>query len=225
MEKLDERDASCKLGLPECYLHGKLNLVLRRRGVEVSQYGFVFHPFKLLGKGSFGFFLERPDAYVSGAPDKHDEPFMLSSNVKEVNGEETVIPSWIGVEAFDGGSFAAGKPLFAFAPINPLDGVKKAVETLEYREVHFSRRSYAVATSEACCEQIQAASNTIQNCSGFGAHQSGKWDFFMRYKKVAAVIQLALYDRGIGVLREPIANALLQDWELGFGPLDSCPSI
>lgn len=202
----------------ESYKNGNVCVALRRMeefsGCHPTQDGFVFGALDRSGPAdphhAIGY--HQMPAYVRCGT---YQPLMLAQNVQTVKGPEGVIPSIIWFERFDRGNLALGKPLFAFDACQRID---KVVEASKNWEMRISARICAVACGQGSCDQIKAATQRIDDRS----HPSIECErerLIVDYRRIATTIKVWLFGDVIGISADPFDKALLEQWDLGIGPI------
>src|SRR3984893_814408 len=215
-----------KGGLAEDYKNGKKGIALRHveifAGTQTAQDGFIIQALKSL---------RAADAPTTPVPQHQnaanvgihgDESFMLTRDVEVVNGSEDRVPSFVRPERFDRGSFAVGKPLFAFQAMprveHRLFGSKK-------REMCFGNRFFAVANGKSYGEQIEATTDGVDDRTHPRTKLTRKWGYLIRDPEIVASLRVLLLDNAIWVSALPFEKCALKAWDLGYGPIDGSLSI
>jgi hypothetical protein len=155
------------------------------------------------------------------AGDRGNQPFMLAENVEFVQGPNGVIPSFVRFESFDRSSFALGKPLFAFNAIDSSERVDHTMQRIEDWEMPIAIRFFAIALGEGSGEQVQAATERVKNGADPSIHGKRQRNSLLSYKQIAACLRVTLFDDAIGATLLPLNKSLLQQWGLGYGPIDA----
>ena len=207
----------------ERYKNGDQCIALRRveplAGNETAQDGLVFQAFD----GSFATHDHVATQHEITASSwlSQNQPLMLTSNVEAMEGPKGCIPSLVWFEQFDRGALPRGKPLFAF---DASDGIEKIVEGSVDWKVRVATRIGAVPRGQSRSEQVQTAPQRSDDCSD--PRVEGEWKrLIVDYRRVASAVRVRLYDDRIGIGALPIDEPLLQQWDLGFGPLQSCMGV
>jgi hypothetical protein len=222
-------DAPCWLvssqqgGLVEKYLRGELCIALRRVEPTASenpkQNGFIIHALEA------GFYSALPpwDVDVGNFRLHEQQPLMFSQDVELVEGVQKMVPSFVSLCAFDCGSLCGGYPLFVF---HHCYGSQKISGALPNGEVGVAIRFYAIALNQSRHEQIEGRSSRINNCSGISLNQGIERNFGVSDQQFPVdVIRVRLFDDLVWAQPLPGYESLLQDWDLGVGPIDSGESV
>jgi hypothetical protein len=211
-------------GLVESYLQGKKCIAFRRAEKftlsETVQDGFTIHAFQ--GFRAANSHLGRSEHEVAdyvGACG--EQTFMLPQDVQLVQGPDGFIPSLIRLQRFDRGSLALGKPLFAFNAINPGQGINHALSGIENRKMSFRIRFFAIALCQGGGKQIKTATERIETRAEPSIECERQRGLLNSYYNIAVRLRITLADDGIGESPLPFDQALLDQWDLGYGPLDA----
>jgi hypothetical protein len=144
------------------------------------------------------------------------EAMVLAHNVKAMEPIEHSVPSCVRAQRFDFGDFSLGHPLFAFD--FPQIGQESTPQAM-YGEVRCAVRLYAIALRERSGEQIEGASDRIQHgphvCINQGVERLAR----IGDEELIAAMRIRLYDNAIRLSLLPSAEAFLQRWSIGYGPI------
>jgi len=206
-------------GLREAYLRGDIGIAWRRTETgadwEAPKRGFLLKVNRLAPNA-----LEsRKSRYPRGGNTglHRNEPLVLSQDIELVQGPQKRISSLVWPECFDRRLLALGKPLFAF---NTLQGVDHVLLRSEDWKVRFLTRFYAVACGESGSEEIEGAADGIDDHAGVGANERINGAVLASYQQLVSGVRIWLYDEFVWARPLPGEEALLQDWDLGYGPID-----
>ena len=212
-----------KGGLPQRYERGEKCIALRRvedfAAGQTEQDGLIFQAFDRLGSTDVHMSPHHQKTLNVGA--RGQQPLVLAEDIQSVKGPKGVIPSLVRVERFDRGSFALGKPLFAF---DALQWVDHGVEGIKDWKVRTVARFYAIACCQGSGEKIKTATERIDDGPDLGIERERK-RLIVGYRNILSSIRITLLDNGIGVTTLPFDEALLQQWDLGYGPIDGSLSV
>ena len=206
-----------KGGLIERYLNGSVCIAFRRsEGVpwgQPNQDGLILHA--------------APIGAHTGSPHCHgetgndglhvDQPFMLSPNIELMEGKQKWVSSVVRLKFFDRGDLGQRKPLFAF---DSNQRVNKIMKGIENGKMHFSIRYYAVSSCESGGENIQTAAHGINDRARLSIDSEIEGDPFIGHNQLLASIRVCLSDNFVWVGLAPGNESLLQEWNLGIGPID-----
>jgi hypothetical protein len=205
-------------GFAQAYLRGEMKLGMLHRLGNKTDGGFLIaalHPtggdgakFVHLGVGG--------DAVWSDG--NAQEPRVLSDNVKIVEGIDKPIPSAVRFQIFDDKSFSLRERLYEFGTL--VLPPSKARFALRSGEISVICKVLAVAVGERDRENIQAAANHIDVSASLNLELQRKGSFYDRHHEIIDGIVWRLFDDRIDVILEPGIETLLEDWELGYGPID-----
>lgn len=222
-------DAACGLvssqegGLIEKYLRGELCIALRRAEPSVSgnseQNGFIIH------SRESGFYSVLPPWDVDAGNFRlhKQQPLMLSQNVELVEGIQKMVPSFVSLCTFDRGSLYGGYPLFVF---HASYGSQKIIGALSNREMGVAIRFFAIALNQSRHEQVEGASSGINNCASISLNQGIERNFGVSDQQFPVdVIRIRLFDDFVWAQPLPGHESILQDWDLGLGPIEGGESV
>ena len=209
-------------GLIESYIRGQKGIAFRRReGVtwgKPCQDGFVLQSSECSQETtSPNHDVVRSDNWLGD-----DKALMLSQNVELVQRVENRIASSIRLERFDRGDFNLGKPLFAF---DACQGINHFLMGSEDWKVRRFTRFFAIATGESGGEQIESASDGVEDCPSLDIKTSVERLAWYRYDKFLRRVRIVLGDEFVLAFPVPSQESVLEGWDLGFGPIDSGLSV
>jgi hypothetical protein len=210
-----------KGGFIERYLGGDMAIALRRRdaagGWEPVQDGFIIQNF------TAGHELKPIDlnAIRGNARVDSNQSFVFAAYIELMKDVKHRVPALVRPERFNNALFMLGKPLFAFNSISP----EKVVGGTENWKVRFVARFYAIACGECRREQIEAAANRIDDSADLRIEDQIEWPLEHGGQYVVGRISITLHDKYIRAIPLPGSEALLERWDLGYGPIDSSLSI
>jgi hypothetical protein len=209
-------------GLIEKYLSGNMAIAWRRAeplGGNAVEDGFILQ------------ILQRPrnsptecgDVCCGDLGVYYQKPLVLSQNIEFVNRVKNAIPSIICFCAFDRGSFDGGNPLFVFEHLN---GSLKIGGVFPYGEMGVAVRFFAVARKQRGQQQIKRGSCRIDDCPNVSINERVKRDMRIGYQPIPLFIdRIRLSDNSVWALPLPGNETILQDWDLGLGPIDGSLSV
>ena len=209
-------------GFLDRYRKGVSNMGLRCPFPDQSQYGFVLSA----QPSSLG--VSRLDRHP-GHPGKDeggldaDQPTMLAQDVQFMEGPKFVVPTLIRFQRFDDVSFGLGKPLYEFSSL-----VVSPAER-EFARSNRKIRVFAVRVAVAICkgggEEIEGTANGVDIDSHLNVERERERFFFNRYHQIVRGLRVRLFDLGAYIEMDPGAEAMLQRWELGYGPVNARLSV
>ena len=209
--------------LVDRYLAGEIGIVLRQGVIggspwATNQYGFIWKAMRFGARAPKHKRRMQFDDLGVGA----DKPLMLSDDVEVVQGIKKRIPSFVRLQRFDGRDLSIGEPIFLFDVVQ-ISG-ESALKLMNW-EFSVSVRLYAVSLGEGSGDHIEGASVGIDDQSRFDIDERVERDFFSRHYELVRGIRIILEPEFIRVTTHPGKEALLQNWDLGYGPLDAGMSI
>jgi hypothetical protein len=212
-------------GLVEAYCRNDIGIAFRRAESrmcpEPKKWGVII---EALGVGQNFLNGIRPSGDPCGLDFRahNDQTFMLAFDIELMEGIENRVPSFVWSESFDRGSLSLGEPLFAFYSRERVDHILNAPEDWE---VSMGARFYAVACGESGGQKIEAAPDGIDNRANFSLDHRIKRQFLASDEAFIARIRIWLDDKFIWAAPLPGQEALLQNWDLGYGPINSCVGV
>jgi hypothetical protein len=205
----------------ERYLSGDMAIVLRRcepsSGGETVQDGLVLHiPMEALKSPTFGLQSEARNLRPSS-----QKPFVFSPDIELMEGIQKRVPAFVRHERFDSSLFILGKPRFAFNTL----GAEERVQGAENWKVRFVARFYAIPSSESGSNQVEATSKRIDNRSSFGIEEAIKRGLRVGSEELEGRVSIRLYHEHIRAVPLPGSESLLDEWDLGYGPINGSLSV
>jgi hypothetical protein len=224
----DVLPAQSERTLLESHLKGEKCIALRRAErflpTETVQDGFIVKIAKSLGASDCHF--GRSHNHITEHSRRcRNQPFVLSHDINFVQGPNGCIPSLVRFERFDRGSFALGKPLFSFFAVNSASRIDHVIEGVEDWKVSIGIRFFAIALSQAGGEQVQSASQRIERGAEPSVEGEGQRDFLDCHHDIANSIRITLSGDDVRITSLPFDQSLLDQWDLGYGPIDGSLSI
>jgi hypothetical protein len=203
----------------EGYLHGKIEMAVRQREREIgdrSQYGFVIealdasHP----GKHERAIRGVSPVEIKSRINARADQSLVFATDVEMVEGPDGH-PSFVWLERFNSSKITLGKPLFAFnAFLRSHSLIGK-----ENRKVRVFSRVHAIACGQDCTEKVERTAQRIDDRADPGI-KGARQRIEIGYSQLATRIRIRLEPEFIRVVIDPVAESFLEDWDLGYGPVN-----
>ena len=209
-----QREACCSF--IERYLCGDLKLAVRRVGLGPRYYGAILEPWP---NGREGKSLSQ-SLRVSHKPLRvkmaGDEPFVLPYYIEAVQAAEKVIPSAVRLQAFDDIEIDWTQPLFQFFSFRREGGVIGGKG-----EMSITTRFLAAANGQCRSCNVKGKSDAIDDSSHMGV--DGEWPASVCFEleQLLAGLGVHIFDQQICWSPLPSINGLLNDWDLGSGPIDS----
>jgi hypothetical protein len=215
-------------GFAQNYVNNRKHIAFRIRS-DSPYGGFVLqarddvHPDDTLTCNRHAAVADHNDArHALGSGEK---PFMLPQYVELVQGPNGVIPSLVRFERFDSSAIGSRKPLFAFWSVNSPKWINHAEFGTKDWEMPFMIRSFPVACGERDSQQIEGATQGIDDRTNPRVERERKRNLLNSYKQIISGLRIRLFDNAIGVSLLPFEKAVLQKWDLGFGPIDGSLSV
>jgi hypothetical protein len=150
----------------------------------------------------------------------NDQSLMLAQNVHLVEGIQDRVATTVRLKRFDRGDFSGREPLFNFIAIHSVAKVREARTGLVNGEVSLAARFYAVARSQCRREQIKRTAGRVQDGTNLGTDEGIEGAALADCQHLISGISIRLYETLIRVTPLPGFKALLQHWDLGYGPID-----
>jgi hypothetical protein len=152
---------------------------------------------------------------------RRNQSLVLAKNIKLVEGPDGVIPSLVGFECFDRSSLPLGEPLFAFDACQRINHF--LVGTKDWK-MRVSARILTVARCQDGGKQIKAAAQGIDDGPHPGVEGEWKRHALVGYHRIAAALRIRLFDDVIRVF-VPLDESVLDEWDLGYGPVNGSLSV
>ena len=92
-------------------------------------------------------------------------------------------------------------------------------------ESAFRTRFYAIACGESGGKKIKRAAGGIDDRASFGADERINGADLASYQQLIRGIRIWLHDEFVWARPLPGKESLLQDWDLGYGPIDRSLSV
>lgn len=211
-------------GFVESYINNRRYIAIRR-AKHVTSPNSPQDGFLVMVHNGFGSVDHEPvREQHCGADDvgvRYDEPFMLEKMIELVEGPQGVIPSLVRAQRFDDRSFAIGQPMFAFLAVQPPIRIRSADSCIEDGEVRIAARLYAIAARERRGEHIETGAEKMDHRTGAHVEHPGHGRFFDRDDEIMIPrIRIALSAEGIWLTAYPSVECFVDNWDLGYGPID-----
>jgi hypothetical protein len=210
--------------LVERYIKGELDLVIRRINADPDEYGIILKACPSM-VGEFKS-IRRPVRSES-CEGRHGrnlhQTSMLSRLIYFVEGVEKSVTVLPRLQAFDGGAIGIGKPLYLFAtrvlPMEELIGRGTDGKlTVTWNRV-------AIAHSEGVYENVEAASQAVNDRAGFCIDDSGNRLNISKLDAFLAFFRVQFFNQTIRGILFPGLNSPIEDLELGYGPINAGLSV
>ncbi len=149
-----------------------------------------------------------------------EHPPMFSHDVGLMKGPQKRIASIIRFQVFEDRFFSGGEPLYAFEAAK---GVHKALRGSVNGKVGFRHLRYAVAIAyeQSRGEQVQAASDDVDERANFNVEAARQRDFWERYYQVVRGWGWRLSNFNVDVFADPVVDLILEGWEFAYGPVNA----
>jgi hypothetical protein len=203
-------------GLCEAYLSGYIGIAWRRVETRVDREAPEWGPVIKVNRCSSDTFKPRKSGYPRRGNPRADrnEPFVLAQDVELVQRPQIRVASLVWLERFDRRSLAAGKPLFAFdTRDHVLFGPKNW-------KVRLLTRFYAVSYCERSADEIKRAASGIDDRASIADHERIDRALLVSYQNFISGVRIRLHDKLVWAVPLPGKEALLQDWDLGYGSIN-----
>ena len=204
------------------YIKGKKSVAFRyRNGSEhATQYGFSVTGLNNAGREGEHSVISQRGHSVESWPGEQ-QTFMLPYDVEVMEEPQRLVPSVVRFERFDGGSLFVRKPLFSFFVIDPQYWIDHGEFASEDWKMPIAIRSFAVALGEGARNEIEGASQRVNDRPDPSIERQGKRLFLNSYNQIIARLRVSLTHLAIGASLSPFVEGLLEQWDLGYGPVDS----
>lgn len=205
----------------ERYLGGDMAIVLLRReptgSRETIQDGLVLHlPIDEFERSARDLKVKADNLRSCGK-----KPYVLAPDIELMEGVKKRVSAFVRHGRFDKGLFALGKPRFAFNTL----GAEEIVQGTENWKVRFVARFYAVPCSESGGEHVETGSDRVDDRASFGIDHPVNWSLWIGGQELVGRVDIRLYHEHIRAVPLPGCEALLERWDLGYGPIDGSLSV
>lgn len=213
----DNRLIREKFSFVERYISADLKIALRRVDAGPRYYGAIFEARPDHGKmkaANMGFGRDG-----DGTRDKMDanQPFMFPRNVELVECEEKVIPSLVRLQIFDDSQIGSGQPLFSFSHVY---WVEKLIDGRVNGKAGVTTSFFAIACGNGGAKEIKASADAVDGRPDSGIDGWRQSSVHLELEELLSHFRVRLFDKQIRGFIEPRFDHLLQNWELGFGPVN-----
>jgi len=207
--------------LLERYLKADLNIAIRRVGGGSRKQGFLFS--YRADELQIDSMIEADQTYPPREYGGFKQASVFSSAIHIVEGPQKAIPSLIRPQVFDDQLVGAGEPLYLFfAPTS--SGVIEGVKAGTNGKVDVFVSRLAVALSQDIRQNVEGAPDAMKDGPGLCIDDGGNGRNRTQIIEFPTGVRIGVNPNGIGFggfSVPPIGDTLLQDWELGYGPIDS----
>lgn len=83
----------------------------------------------------------------------------------------------------------------------------------------------AVSGGQGACQQVQAASEAVNDGPGLGIDNGVQPFNVGEAIKLFSGLRIGIYRHGIGPILPPSTNTFYKNWDLGYGPIDCSFSV
>jgi hypothetical protein len=206
----------------ESYSRGKMNLAVRSRLSDRKNLGFLIKRREVISEQNGR---DERCALYSDVVRRNrggDKACVLSSKINIMQGAEEIISSSIRLEAFDNASIGAGKFLYLF---HTAKRVHKIHDAIADGEINIFHGEMAVALGESRNKNIEARAYGVGDYPGLGGNEEWGW-LRSNVERFCSCVSIYLFAGGMYARAfDPIGNAFLQDWDLGYGPINAGLSV
>jgi hypothetical protein len=166
-------------------------------------------------------------SYSSWKNERVQKTAMFPGLVQLMEGDQQIIPSRIWLQRFDNALTDLGKPLYVSeggVTFTASGGVKRLLG-FPYGEIGIGRIGMPITSSKGTSEQIEAASDAMNDSAGLCIDNGIKRFNVGEAIKLFAGLRLGIYRDGIGLLLSPLNDTFRKSWDLGYGPIDCSFSV
>jgi hypothetical protein len=207
--------------LIERYVQADCHICIRGTGVSNNQYGFLIEAVPLPD-----FVLASESGvkpYSSWKYKGVQETAMFPGQVQIMEGKQQIIPSRIWFQTFDDVLIDLGKPLYLFQNGICLTAGRSIEILLGFPDGKsgFGGIREAIAVSQAASENIQAAADAMDDSARLRVDDGIKLPQIGKAIELFSRLRFCVYSDGVGLAVSPLADTFFEDWELGYGPIDS----
>jgi len=207
----------------ERYLKGDLNLCVRRADVSPCHDGIIFQARPNSGKLKAGIGAFGCHDHDAGVHPHIEQAPMFPYDVKLMQGEKKVIPSFVWLETFDCRPMPLGKPVYFFdGPINRVD---KILGAFSDGKINVCWRSMAVSLGKRDSQQIKAAPQTMNDEASFDVDEWADGFNVCELEKRLPHFEVLFLNETVRAIISPSPDSIIESWELGFGPVNTCSGV
>lgn len=209
-----------RAGFVERYVQADANLAIRYRGVGPRHYGFVVEA-QVAAKGDW---TGKGKADAARENERVQHSAVFPGQVESMEGAKQVIPSRIRAAIFDDRAFIdIAKPLYLFEDM--AFGLGKIAGCIGHRKVGTSGFWEPVSGGESTSKDIKAAPYAVYDNPCLGVNERIERFDIGQAVNLFSGLRIGIDARGVGVVSLPLDDPFDQNWELGYGPIDSGLSI
>lgn len=203
-------------GFIQKYLGGDVGIAWRRAegpNGEAVKNGFIIKAFK----APFNPSDRNPTIGNLWLDD--EQSFVLPLNIELMDGVQHSIPAIVSFCAFDRGRLDGGYPIFAFEHVY---GSEKLGSNGSNGEVGLAVGFFAIANQQRGHQEIKGGAGGVDDSSHVSINQRIKRDIGVSDEQFPRLIgRIRLGNDFVWAAPLPYYQAVLQDWDLGFGPIYS----
>jgi hypothetical protein len=153
------------------------------------------------------------------------QTLMLPYDVQVMEKPERFVPSFVRFERFDDRSLLISKPLFSFFVIQPMERIDHIEFASEDWKVPIAIRDYAVALDQGSGEEIEGAWQRADDRPDPSIEAERERLFLVGYNQIITRLRISLTSQAVGATLLPFVEGILEQWDLGIGPIDGSLSI
>ena len=223
-----------RASLIEGYMHADCYLAVRHRSIGPSQYRFLIIAMPVGGLGE----LDRATGKAiepnpSGKDKSIEQPPMLSCEVQIMEGTQQgkSIRSGVWLQSPDSVFVELGEPVYLFQrgikelTIGILSRWRQKLSlTFPDGEICAAGAS-VVPDSQGGRHQVEAAADTVNNRARLSIDDGVESLDIVEAIKLFSGVRLGVWADHVGFVVPPLSDTILQNWELGHGPLDCSFSV
>lgn len=214
--------------LVDGYVKGQFKLAFRRRSPwDKQQYGFVVWaahpPVSRDGHKRGDSRIPRSNLESLWVDWGHEQPSVLAQDVEVMEGPKQFIPSLIRLQVFDGSTFKPWENLYEFRAF--IHSIPPMLGRFGHGEVSIFGLRHAVAVSQCGCEQIQTAAQKVDVNPSFNLKSERQCGLSATKNEIALRWRVQLFDNHFDVFSAPGCQVSLEEWDMGYGPINAGLSV
>jgi hypothetical protein len=148
---------------------------------------------------------------------------MFPRYVEIVQCKKVIIPPFVRLEVFDDSLIGSRKPLYLFYSL--VSGISESGNVFPDGKINVFRSRCAIALGKCDRKNIQTAPDAMKDNASFGVDYGRDEFHIAEANNLLPGLRIQITKESVRGIIEPSVNLRLQDWEIGYGPIDSGLSV
>jgi hypothetical protein len=203
----------------DSYLKGHINIAIRRVTSSDRKYGVLFESIPPRDELQTLFQRRRANSDHLGNGICSKQTPVFPRQVECVKYEEKIVPAIVRLEIFNSQLIGNGQPLYLF--YRPVRGIIEGGGILPDGEVDIFWTDCAVASRKSHGKNVQTTPYAVYDDACLRVEQPWERLHVAEADNLLRGISIEISEQRIGLVIEPNVNALLKNWEIGYGPINS----